>query len=166
MTAPDCFTLFLGFAGLVTVASLWNMWSGEVFPAEKDPTGGMYPCDSLQAAEAPSPMSALARSDFLKLRPDRTADLIRRARILDGHGAEALVEAGMDWVPLLPFHSYQRVNCLPFIFAAKSYRRLEDDQRATSGTSQSEHEAEDELMIQCQSRKLRWEGREEVRSKS
>jgi len=31
--------LFFGFAGLVTVASLWNMWGGEMFPAEKDPSG-------------------------------------------------------------------------------------------------------------------------------
>jgi len=31
--------LFFGFAGLVTMASLWNMWGGEMFPPEKDPTG-------------------------------------------------------------------------------------------------------------------------------
>ncbi|OCT46474.1 hypothetical protein CLCR_02113 [Cladophialophora carrionii] len=35
----DLFYPFLGFAGLVTVASLWNLWSGEMFPPEKDPTG-------------------------------------------------------------------------------------------------------------------------------
>lgn len=32
----------LGFAGLVTVASLWNIFGGDMFPAEKDPTGGKY----------------------------------------------------------------------------------------------------------------------------
>lgn len=37
LTAIDA---FLGFAGLVTVASLWNMFGGDMFPAEKDPTGG------------------------------------------------------------------------------------------------------------------------------
>jgi hypothetical protein len=26
----------------VVGASLWNMWNGEMFPAEKDPTGGMH----------------------------------------------------------------------------------------------------------------------------
>lgn len=31
--------LFLGFAGLVGMASLYNMWNGDVFPAEKDPSG-------------------------------------------------------------------------------------------------------------------------------
>jgi hypothetical protein len=40
----DLFYPFLGFAGLVTVASLWNFWSGEMFPAEKDPTGSTSHC--------------------------------------------------------------------------------------------------------------------------
>lgn len=31
--------LFLGFAGLVTAASLYNFWSGDVFPQEADPKG-------------------------------------------------------------------------------------------------------------------------------
>ncbi len=31
--------VFLGFAGLVTAASLWNMWGGEMFPQEADPKG-------------------------------------------------------------------------------------------------------------------------------
>lgn len=31
-----------GFAGLVVATSLWNMWGGDMFPAEKDPTGGMF----------------------------------------------------------------------------------------------------------------------------
>lgn len=31
--------LFLGFAGLVAAASIWNMFGGDMFPAEKDPTG-------------------------------------------------------------------------------------------------------------------------------
>ncbi|KPI45544.1 putative methionine--tRNA ligase, mitochondrial [Cyphellophora attinorum] len=31
--------LFFGFTGLVVGASLWNMWNGEMFPAEKDATG-------------------------------------------------------------------------------------------------------------------------------
>jgi len=31
--------LFFGFAGIVTVASLWTMWGGDVFPAEGDPRG-------------------------------------------------------------------------------------------------------------------------------
>ncbi|OQU99505.1 hypothetical protein CLAIMM_05132 [Cladophialophora immunda] len=33
--------LFFGFAGLVTLASLWNMWGGDMFPAEGDPTGDL-----------------------------------------------------------------------------------------------------------------------------
>ena len=39
---PDAFSqnLFLGFAGLVTAISLWNIWGGDMFPAEKDPKGG------------------------------------------------------------------------------------------------------------------------------
>lgn len=42
----------VGFAGLVTVASLWNIFGGDMFPAEKDPTGGknedlLYSADSL-----------------------------------------------------------------------------------------------------------------------
>lgn len=32
--------LFLGFAGLVTVASLYNIFNGPMFPEESDPTGG------------------------------------------------------------------------------------------------------------------------------
>jgi hypothetical protein len=37
-----CFqNLFFGFAGLVGLASLWNFWGGDMFPAEKDPVGGM-----------------------------------------------------------------------------------------------------------------------------
>lgn len=31
--------LFLGFAGLVALASLSSIFGGEMFPAEKDPTG-------------------------------------------------------------------------------------------------------------------------------
>ncbi|RMZ91581.1 hypothetical protein DV736_g1177, partial [Chaetothyriales sp. CBS 134916] len=31
--------LFLGFAGIVTAASLWSIWSGDTFPAESDPKG-------------------------------------------------------------------------------------------------------------------------------
>ena len=31
--------MFLGFAGLVGIASLWNMWNGDVFPQEADPKG-------------------------------------------------------------------------------------------------------------------------------
>lgn len=38
----DVLRSFLGFAGLVTVASLWSMWGGDMFPAEKDPTGSMF----------------------------------------------------------------------------------------------------------------------------
>lgn len=34
--------VFLGFAGLVTMASLWNMFGGDMFPPEKDPSGGEY----------------------------------------------------------------------------------------------------------------------------
>lgn len=30
----------VGFAGLVTAASLWNIFGGDMLPAEKDPTGG------------------------------------------------------------------------------------------------------------------------------
>lgn len=29
-----------GFAGLVTAATAWTLWGGEMFPAEPDPTGG------------------------------------------------------------------------------------------------------------------------------
>lgn len=32
--------LFLGFAGLVTAVSVWSIWGGDMFPAEKDPAGG------------------------------------------------------------------------------------------------------------------------------
>lgn len=39
----DLYQLFTGFAGLVTVASLWNLWGGELFPAERDPKGGTLP---------------------------------------------------------------------------------------------------------------------------
>ena len=28
------------FAGIVTAVSAWSIWGGEMFPAEKDPTGG------------------------------------------------------------------------------------------------------------------------------
>lgn len=31
--------LFLGFAGLVALASLSSIFGGEMFPAQKDPTG-------------------------------------------------------------------------------------------------------------------------------
>lgn len=40
LTAAEC---VVGFAGLVTVASLWNIFGGDMFPAEKDPTGGKKP---------------------------------------------------------------------------------------------------------------------------
>lgn len=32
----------------MTIASLWTVWGGDVFPAEKDPTGGTK--DSLSRA--------------------------------------------------------------------------------------------------------------------
>jgi hypothetical protein len=41
MRMTDLFYLSIGFAGLVTVASLWNLWGGDMFPAEGDPKGGM-----------------------------------------------------------------------------------------------------------------------------
>lgn len=28
------------FAGIVTAVSAWSIWGGEMFPGEKDPTGG------------------------------------------------------------------------------------------------------------------------------
>ncbi|KAF7509677.1 hypothetical protein GJ744_007548 [Endocarpon pusillum] len=31
--------LFLGFAGIVTAVSMWGIWGGDMFPAEKDPKG-------------------------------------------------------------------------------------------------------------------------------
>jgi hypothetical protein len=37
----DVQNLFLGFAGIVTAVSMWNIWGGDMFPAEKDPKGGM-----------------------------------------------------------------------------------------------------------------------------
>jgi hypothetical protein len=33
----------IAFAGVVGLASVWNMWGGDMFPAEKDPTGGKLP---------------------------------------------------------------------------------------------------------------------------
>lgn len=41
MLTMDFLQLSIGFAGLVTVASLWNWWGGDLFPAEGDPKGGM-----------------------------------------------------------------------------------------------------------------------------
>jgi hypothetical protein len=32
--------MFLGFAGIVTAVSLWSIWGGDMFPADKDPKGG------------------------------------------------------------------------------------------------------------------------------
>ena len=32
-----------GFAGIVTAAAAYSIWGGEMFPAEKDPTGGTLP---------------------------------------------------------------------------------------------------------------------------
>lgn len=29
-----------GFAGIIGAVGLWNVWNGDVFPAEADPTGG------------------------------------------------------------------------------------------------------------------------------
>lgn len=31
-----------GFAGMVTAVAAWSIWGSEMFPAEKDPTGGDY----------------------------------------------------------------------------------------------------------------------------
>lgn len=31
----------LGFAGIVTAVAAWSIWGGDMFPGEKDPTGGM-----------------------------------------------------------------------------------------------------------------------------
>jgi len=28
-----------GFTGIVTASALWSMWGGDMFPADKDPTG-------------------------------------------------------------------------------------------------------------------------------
>jgi hypothetical protein len=39
LTTAEC---VVGFAGIVTAASLWNIFGGDIFPAEKDPTGGKY----------------------------------------------------------------------------------------------------------------------------
>ena len=37
---PDMAT---GFAGIVTAVAAYSIWGGEMFPAEKDPTGGTLP---------------------------------------------------------------------------------------------------------------------------
>ena len=34
-------TTQIGFAGIVTAVAAWSIWGGDMFPAEKDPTGGM-----------------------------------------------------------------------------------------------------------------------------
>jgi len=39
MLTMDFLQISIGFAGLVTVASLWNWWGGDLFPAEGDPKG-------------------------------------------------------------------------------------------------------------------------------
>ena len=38
--ADKCSIRIAGFAGIVTAAAAWSIWGGEIFPAEKDPTGG------------------------------------------------------------------------------------------------------------------------------
>lgn len=30
----------VAFAGIVTAVSAWSIWGGEIFPGEKDPSGG------------------------------------------------------------------------------------------------------------------------------
>ena len=30
----------VAFAGIVTAVSAWSIWGGEMFPGEKDPSGG------------------------------------------------------------------------------------------------------------------------------
>ncbi|KIW17881.1 hypothetical protein PV08_05076 [Exophiala spinifera] len=56
---PDLYQLFAGFAGLVTIASLWNLWGGELFPAERDPKGGPFVYPSVfQAPYVPGPVHA------------------------------------------------------------------------------------------------------------
>lgn len=43
-----------GFAGLVAAAAAWSIWGSDMFPAEQDPSGGMF----IQAGcEMPSVMS-------------------------------------------------------------------------------------------------------------
>ena len=32
----------VAFAGIVTAVSAWSIWGGEMFPGEKDPTGGKH----------------------------------------------------------------------------------------------------------------------------
>ena len=29
-----------GFAGIVTAVAAWSIWGGDLFPADKEPTGG------------------------------------------------------------------------------------------------------------------------------
>jgi hypothetical protein len=29
----------IGFVGIVTASALWSMWGGDIFPADKDPSG-------------------------------------------------------------------------------------------------------------------------------
>ncbi|KAI9818084.1 MAG: hypothetical protein M1827_000709 [Pycnora praestabilis] len=36
---------FLAFTGIVTAVAAWSIWGGDVFPAEKDPSGGMVNYD-------------------------------------------------------------------------------------------------------------------------
>ena len=39
----------IAFTGLITAVAAWSIWNGEMFPAEKDPSGGMsfFPTTSL-----------------------------------------------------------------------------------------------------------------------
>lgn len=37
--ALDSRNAFVAFAGLVTAVAAWSIWNGEIFPAEKDPSG-------------------------------------------------------------------------------------------------------------------------------
>ena len=33
--------MYQGFAGMVTAVAAWSIWGSEMFPSEKEPTGGI-----------------------------------------------------------------------------------------------------------------------------
>jgi len=43
LTKPPSQNTFLAFTGIVTAVAAWTIWGSDMFPAEKDPSGGTSP---------------------------------------------------------------------------------------------------------------------------
>ncbi|MCJ1366326.1 hypothetical protein MMC16_005454 [Acarospora aff. strigata] len=64
---------FLAFTGIVTAVAAWSIWGSDIFPAEKDPTGGLdipVSPSTFSPSASPTPPHLLQKPTFTDSRHD------------------------------------------------------------------------------------------------